>query len=59
MANDNYHKFRDSVKFGEPPINNSQIRQSTNGKGDGDRTKNRKAYEKNYDSIKWNSKKNA
>ena len=58
MATDNYHEFRDKVKFGDrPPITGAQQRQTSSGKGDGNRVANHRAYEKNYDMIKWKSKK--
>lgn len=57
MFDYNYKKARENIKFGEPPITNSQKRQSSVGKGDFNRITNTKQYEENYSKIKWNSKK--
>lgn len=55
MAADNYKKFKEEIKFGPPPICESQKRQG-NGKGDMPRKFNKELYDENYGKIRWKSK---
>ena len=54
MAADNYKKFKDNIKFGQP-FSDSRLRQG-NGKGDMSRKFNKELYDENYGKIRWKSK---
>ena len=60
IAKENYWKNREALKEqakkgSRPPITGEQTRQSSGGKGDGDRTKYTARFRKNYSRIKWKS----
>ena len=62
MAKDNEQMFSEQIaenkKRGNirPPISSSRKRQGT-GKGDAPRPVNKSKFDKNYEKIKWKSKK--
>jgi len=56
MAQDNYLKTKENIRFGESEVCSSTKRYSGVGKGDANRVKNLKKYAENFDAINWKSK---
>jgi hypothetical protein len=54
MAADNYKKFKNEIKFGQP-FTDSRLRQG-NGKGDAQRRFDKDKFDENWDKIRWKSK---
>jgi len=57
MAQDNYNKMKENVRFDGQGIPNFQKRAKGSVKMDNSRVSNYKQYDKNFDQIKWRSKK--